>query len=218
MNPQLIPIKKDADTIRKTVLTNVVKMFVSRENIFEDKAESAIKRVLEYKSENNIYKIDLDVPIKNAGSSDTYEGKSVMVNIMAHKVTATNKFPAIKEFLENNQKHHKILIFDEVSDKAKHSIENTHNTEVFIESYFMICLAEYTLAPKYKILTEDEVQEVLKSYNVTKNQLKKIMDTDPYSLYYNAKRGQVFRIICNSEQTGKSVGYRIVVKGNITKS
>ena len=30
LNPELIPIKKDSEVIRKTVLTNIIKMFNAR--------------------------------------------------------------------------------------------------------------------------------------------------------------------------------------------
>ncbi len=40
--------------------------------------------------------------------------------------------------------------------------------------------------------------------------------TDPVSKYFNAKIGQVFRIIRPSENAGEAIGYRIVIRGNIT--
>jgi DNA-directed RNA polymerase subunit H (RpoH/RPB5) len=41
----------------------------------------------------------------------------------------------------------------------------------------------------------------------------KILTTDPVVSYFNLKRGDVLRIIRFSEQSGRSIAYRIVAKG-----
>lgn len=216
INPQLIPIKKSSETIRATVVTNIVKMLTERGLIDRQKMTGMIKYLTEHSPDDNQYKIELDVPVKSYINDKTFEGKYAMVKIIPQKVTGFNKSPIIKDFLDNNQKHHKILVFDGISEKAKHFIENTPNVEVFIESFFMINLIEHVDSPKYQVLSDEDIEKLLKTYNVKRNQLEKILDSDPVCKYYNLKRGQVLRILRNSEQTGKGVAYRIVVKGVMT--
>lgn len=58
---------------------------------------------------------------------------------------------------------------------------------------------------------ENNISEFLSSYKVKKNELPKQFINDPMSRYLYLKRGQVIRIIRNSEVTGYSVYYRIIV-------
>jgi DNA-directed RNA polymerase subunit H (RpoH/RPB5) len=57
----------------------------------------------------------------------------------------------------------------------------------------------------------NNINEFLLSYKVKKNELPKQFINDPMSRYLYLKRGQVIRIIRNSESTGFSVYYRIIV-------
>jgi DNA-directed RNA polymerase I, II, and III subunit RPABC1 len=41
--------------------------------------------------------------------------------------------------------------------------------------------------------------------------LPKILGSDPVSKYFGARKGQVFKITRNSESSGKTVYYRVVV-------
>ncbi len=70
---------------------------------------------------------------------------------------------------------------------------------------------DHELVPKHEILSEEEVKDLLSRYNVTKNQLPKILDTDPAVKELNAKIGDVIRITRKSFTAGESVYYRVVV-------
>jgi len=214
INPQLIPIKKDSETIRKTVLTNIVKMLTERGWIKRDKMSHSINKVVDTVTDDNQYKIELDVNVKSTNNDKTFEGRYVVVKLIPQKVTGFNKSPLIKDFLDNNIKQHKIIVFDGISEKAKHFIENTPNVEVFIEPFFMINIIEHIDSPQYQVMSDDDIEQLLKTYNVKRNQLEKIQDSDPICKYYNLKRGNILRIIRNSEQTGIGIAYRIVVKGS----
>jgi DNA-directed RNA polymerase subunit H (RpoH/RPB5) len=217
LNPQLLPIRKDAEEIRKTVLLNITKMLSERGLLDKSKIATFVDK-FKTATDDNTYTIDLDTPIKSDINDSEYNkkfnGKRVVVRMIPQKIIGVNKSPVIKEFLENFRTNHKILIFDSISEKARHSILSTPNTEVFFESFFMINLVDHLDSPKYTVLSDAEVTELLATYNVKKNQLMKMLTTDKVSYYYNLKRGQIVRIIRSSEQTVTSVAYRIVAKGS----
>ena len=85
------------------------------------------------------------------------------------------------------------------------------NSETYnVKNFLMLDLMSHTLSPKFELLTQQESEDFLKDYDLRKSQLHNIYSTDPSSLYYYAKKGQIFRIIRNSKASGKSIAYRIV--------
>ncbi len=75
-----------------------------------------------------------------------------------------------------------------------------------------INILEHELVPKHEICSEEEVNELLKRYNISKEQLPKILLTDPVVKALGAKPGDVIKIIRNSKISGKSIYYRVVVE------
>ena len=216
LNPELIPIKKDAETIRKNVLTNLIKIFVERKNI----KKSFDKNILNIEKirDDDVYTITLDNEIICKNDDDEYKkkfnGNNIMVKIIHQKVQGIAKIPAIKEFLNTYKYNHKIFIFDSISEKAKSSLCENPQTEVFNESFLMINLVDHVDSPKYEILTEDEIKEVMESYILKKKEIPKILTSDPIVEYFNLKRGDIIRVIRPSEQSGKNIIYRIVAKSS----
>jgi DNA-directed RNA polymerase I, II, and III subunit RPABC1 len=170
------------------------------------------------KKGDDTYKISLDKKMKPQSSekayTDKFDGSNVMIRIIHQKVQGIAKLPLVKDFLNQYKNMHKIFIFDSISEKVKLSLTMLPNTEVFNEVFLMINILDHIDCPKYEILSEDEVKEVITSYILTKNELPKILSTDPIVEYYNLKRGDIIRIIRPSEQSGYSVAYRIVANGS----
>lgn len=216
INPELIPIRKDSEIIRKEVLTNLIKMFIERKLILKDNLNKNIKKI-EKPSDNDSYEFTLDKEILPDSNDEKYkqkfDSKTLRVKIIHQKILGIAKSPLIKEFLDANTSNHKIFIFDGISDKARATLMSIPNTEVFVEPFLMINIVEHIDSPRYELLTEDETKQVLETYIVKKKELPKILTTDPIVAYFNLKRGQIIRIIRCSEQSGFSVIYRIVAKG-----
>lgn len=72
-------------------------------------------------------------------------------------------------------------------------------------------LTRHELVPLHEILSEQESEELLKKYNITKSQLPQILESDPIAKKIKAKQGDVLRITRTSKTAGKSVFYRVVV-------
>lgn len=232
VNPLLLPVRKDVETIRRTVLENIIKMLANRKWIYKENIQKKLDEVVKNQNDDNLYKISLDVHL---GSFSTYDpqhdkfddkkkkkekdGKeinqfidnTVTVKLLPQKVTSIGKSPIISEYISNYTNMHKILVVDNISDKSKHQLLSNRYLEIFEESFFMIDLLSHVCSPQYEILSPAETEIFLKSYNVTKNQMKKMLDSDAASQYLYVKRGQIVRIIRSSELTGEAIDYRIIV-------
>ena len=71
-------------------------------------------------------------------------------------------------------------------------------------------ILKHELVPYPKILTYTETKKLLAEYNIQKEQLPKLLITDPFGRGIAAKEGDVVKIIRNSKTAGISVAYRLV--------
>jgi DNA-directed RNA polymerase subunit H len=69
----------------------------------------------------------------------------------------------------------------------------------------------HQLVPKHEILPESIAEETLKSFNLTKDQLPKILITDPAAKRIGAKGGDIIKISRDSPTAGLSIFFRLVV-------
>jgi len=217
LNPELIPVKKDKETIRKDVLTNIIKIFHNR-GLIDNKNLQKLFDEIKKPKDDDIYKISLTKNIKPDNTNQDYvkkfDGSNIIVKIIHQKIQGIAKVPVIKEFINQYPNNHKIFIFDGISDKVKISLMDLNNVEVFTESFLLVDLIDHIDSPRYEVLSEDESKELLESYILKKREMMKILTTDPVVSYFNLKRGNIIRIIRPSGQSGESIAYRIVAKGN----
>ena len=67
------------------------------------------------------------------------------------------------------------------------------------------------LVPKHEILSKEEVEDLLRSLGIKKEQLPKIKATDPIAKEIGAKVGDIVKITRDSLTAGKSIAYRLVI-------
>ncbi|MFH1773576.1 MAG: DNA-directed RNA polymerase subunit H [Methanobacteriota archaeon] len=70
---------------------------------------------------------------------------------------------------------------------------------------------KHELVPQHEVLPEEDANELLKKFNITKEQIPKILVSDQVAKKIGAKIGDVAKITRNSKTAGKSVVYRVVV-------
>jgi DNA-directed RNA polymerase subunit H (RpoH/RPB5) len=72
----------------------------------------------------------------------------------------------------------------------------------------------HRLVPLHEIISEKERDELFKKYNIKKDQLPRILDTDPVAVSIGAKPGQILKITRKSQTAKKAVAFRLVIESN----
>ncbi len=211
--PQLLPLEINSEKRRKEVLTNIIKMLTNRKLLNINKLEENINTITSKNVDTEVYKIKLDFP-------EIYYKKEVgeyfFVKIIDQRITGITKSTPIGEFLYDKKSAPKLVIVPEVSNKILSQIQYSFpNTELFSERELMMDLVSHVSVPKHELLNDEQVKDVLSDYLLRKREIPKMFVTDPVSRYFNAKEGNVFRIVRYSELSGYSIYYRLVISGDI---
>ncbi len=74
-----------------------------------------------------------------------------------------------------------------------------------------IDILKHKYVPKYSILEEEEIQELLLKYNISPKQLPKMLSNDPIAKLLGVKPGSILKILRRSPTTNESVTYRVIV-------
>ena len=74
-------------------------------------------------------------------------------------------------------------------------------------------ILEHEWVPKHRIMSNEEVEELLKKYGIKKWQLPKMLDSDPVAMILGARPGDVIEITRKSPTAGEAKYYRVVIKG-----
>jgi len=74
----------------------------------------------------------------------------------------------------------------------------------------IIDITKHEFVPKHLKLTEEQSEEVLKKFNISKKQLPKILKEDSAVSKLDCKKGDIIKIIRKSPTTGESEFYRII--------
>ena len=83
------------------------------------------------------------------------------------------------------------------------------NVEIKWLSRLQFNITKHQLVPSHTLVTDDELNLLRKTYNLTNlSQLPKMSKDDPISKYYNFKVGQVCKIERPSKTSSKYIFYR----------
>mgnify|MGYP000930730570 CR=1 FL=1 len=202
-------IEKSAEQKRDTILGNIIAMLVERKYILDNNVASEIIKTLT--KPNNPEHDDSKYTIKINNYETNKEITTLIIKLIPYKITSVSKTYGISDFLNSDRDVPKILVVDEVSKRAMSIIKTYKNVEVFEEEFLMINWQEHVFCPKHEKLNRQEKQAVLEEYLMKKVQMPRILISDPGSIYYNAKIGDVFRITRPSTRSGITRFYRLVV-------
>jgi len=134
------------------------------------------------------------------------------VKIYIYDILSLGKFVDLIDFFESTDEP-RIVIVSSIVNKVEKTIKEKYgsNIEIFSEKELMINIIEHDFVPKHILLNEEDSKKVLEEYYARKKDLPKIYHTDPIMKYYNAKIGQIVRIIRPSELSGEAIYYRLVI-------
>ena len=74
-------------------------------------------------------------------------------------------------------------------------------------------ISSHILVPKHIRLSLDETKVLLEKFNLSVNQLPRILKSDPAIRHMDAEPGEVICIERNSPTAGKANYYRVVING-----
>ena len=75
----------------------------------------------------------------------------------------------------------------------------------------MVEVRDHALVPEHEVLSDDEIEAVLREYGVNRTDFPKIKESDP-ALPEEAAVGDVIKITRDSRTTERAVAYRLVIE------
>lgn len=130
------------------------------------------------------------------------------------KLNSITQGTPIDEYLSNNITIHKIVILKDAAKKVlKQILTEYKNAEFFFEHEMLEDIPNKIFIPEHILLNKEESTELLLKFN--EHELSNILDVDMMSRYYNAKVGDIFKIIRPSIVAGNSIFYRKVIHGSL---
>jgi DNA-directed RNA polymerase subunit H (RpoH/RPB5) len=195
----LIEVDYSEYEIKTTIITNWVKMLINRGWI--KNTPNLIKNVIKT--------LDID-EVKEVVTVDKY-----ILKFYLKKISAV-KQDNIIEFIQTNSNKYIfiILLGSEISpveplySRVESQILEYDNIEVFTNTFLMIDRIDNILVPQHILLNEEEGKKYINEYGGVK-ELTKILIKDPIAKYYNAKAGNIFKIIRPSNTSGEEIAIRI---------
>jgi DNA-directed RNA polymerase I, II, and III subunit RPABC1 len=180
----------------KIIIENTLKM-LKRRNIIEsiddiiDKIKDYNNQIYEFEESNNIFS----------------------VNIIHAKISSISQGSTIDDYLLNNINIHKIIIIKEITKKVIKDIASSYkNVELFLVNELLEDKPSNIFMSEHQLLGQEQKIELLNTFS--EKDLSTILVTDMMSRYYNAKVGDIFRIIRPSITSGKNICYRRVIMGS----
>lgn len=170
---QLLPIEKNYENKLKTILTNTVKMLTERNLLKSENFEKNIKKITSIKTDDNIYRINLDLPEDHIYGKNNNE---MIIKMINQKIKNYSKTSPIAEFINQFKNTPKIIIVLLISSKTKQLIQNDKTapfTEIFLERDLLINIVEHVSVPKHIVLSTEMANKVLNDYHIKKKKFLK---------------------------------------------
>ncbi len=100
-----------------------------------------------------------------------------------------------------------------ITDLHKLSEHQYRTFKPYTYNLLKTILPNHELVPKYKILTQEEIDELEKHY-ITKENISKVYEHDPQMVWIGAKPGDVVEYRYLSEITIFGIGYALIISSN----
>lgn len=151
--------------------------------------------------------------IENKSETFNFKNKKINIQIILNNIKNIQNGSSLDDYLSKNLDHNKILIVKDFNKKVYNLILTKYvNCEIFFFHEFMEHLPDKDFIPKHELLSGEDKEELIKLYSI--NNLAKIQDTDIMCRYYGGKINDIFRIQRPNINSGHSIFYRVVIKGD----
>lgn len=115
--------------------------------------------------------------------------------------------------LVNEQSKHAIIITRELPTSGSQilnpdRVAQSQTYEVFKLSFMCRNISRHALQPKFELMSEEEVEQLLKAHSTTLSRLPVIQNTDAMAMYLGLKPGNVVRITRKTPSGGTTIFYR----------
>lgn len=139
------------------------------------------------------------------------------------KITKKDFLNKLEELYKSNSNLEDFLLVVLTYDKHLKSfiklIEQKYSIDIqiFLMDELQMNILKHELQPEFILLSDDEKVDLLTKYDVSIEQLPNIKLNDPVTRYFNAKIGDIFKIIRKNmvgrnKTSGQGIYYRIVVE------
>jgi len=123
------------------------------------------------------------------------------------------KINDLKKYFDDDE--HIILVFKEKINNLniKNLKELTNvSIEIFMIKELQFNISRHILVPKHEIVRDEkEIETMLDTYQLKKNQLPILLKMDPMARYLDVKAGDIVKITRNSPSAGEAILYRYCV-------
>lgn len=198
--PSQTPIEYNKTEEYDIIIENTIRMLMTRgiienDGTAEDREKiifDETKKIINNKNDDNLYKIKTTKGI-------------YLIKLLPQKITTKH------EFMTENKDTHNIIIVSQATDKlVMGMITEFPNTEIFRENDLKTDKASHKFQPIFILLSKEEEVKYLQEYKIKKHEMAKINFYDPMTRYFNARSGQIFKIIRSSPISITEIIYRVV--------
>ena len=215
MNGSVNPSTTKLFRVRKTVYKMLTKRGYAVSN--EDQNMSLETFVSEYCDRDGVPNLNnLTIASRRLDSEDDNDRVVVFFIRSTDKKINGKEFESkVEQMAADNNVKRVILVFGgELTPEAKKKVNSASKPTLIVESFqedeLVVDITEHELVPEHQLLKPSEKAYLLQRYGLEERQLPRIQKHDPVARYFGAQKGEVFRIVRNSETAGKYVTYRIV--------
>jgi DNA-directed RNA polymerase subunit H (RpoH/RPB5) len=186
--------------INQTLVENVLKMVKRRKLIKDDK--KIYDKVKPNSMTDSIFNFDSDI-----------DNNKYSINIINAVLNSVASGSSLDDYLKANINVKKFVVLKEVGKKIIKQLQEYPNVEYFTFLEMMEDIPSKHFIPEHRVLGDKEKKIVDEKFGVSN--LPVILTTDFMARYYNGQKGDVMQIIRLNRNSGISVIYRQVLKGNL---
>ncbi|KAI1059093.1 uncharacterized protein FIESC28_10449 [Fusarium coffeatum] len=154
-------------------------------------------------------------PVTAANPDPVADCGPIWVEFLADKTFGVSQIRQFASYVISNNYKTGIMVthvpLSPAARKSLASVESLAKIECFLEDDLLVNITHHELVPKHVLLSREEKMALLKRYRLKETQLPRILQKDPVARYLGLKRGQVVKIIRNSETAGRYASYRLCV-------